>query len=623
MPHRLWLVLVALLTTITPPALGQAKKVDATGRRYALIVGVGEATVPGFDMNPLPDCLIDAENMDRVLSSNGYLCRTLTDERADRPTLDGVRKALKEMCDAAGESDLVIAYFSSHGGAPNGMPVVALADAFIEVAEVKRELAASRALVRIVFLDCCRVMAGFPTESSELRDIHIVLGCRPDEESQISPRGGSIFTEVLVEALRDCKAERVLDGRVELDEILYYLDAEVPRRAMEDWGVNQNPTRTVVDPRAINPVVAGCGRILAPGSLATVGVNAPVRPGPRNDLILSAGVVGRLRLGMPLREMLDSVGRPAWDIVLDEHGHGFAFYTGMPGPSDETVVAFEQGRVSRVETRKGIACESPFDADRSRARYSALANGLSREDLGRALLGEPPARVFEALGCPWNTLRLDETGAGAANYKEVPVPGGWLDVEFVGGVVSDFKPFSPVIVAEPFDVELARAEFWRLVGDGLPSDRLRGRPLEELLDAFGRPEVSYMSLAGPLQASLTYADVPEDGCRLDIPFSEGRATRVTLERRVPCLAGFDAERTREAFARISAGVADNALTPIFEGMKPEQVQAFIGCPAEATLLDETGFGIARYFDIPEAGDALFVIFRDQRAVEVSVRRRVR
>src|SRR6185369_9729210 len=128
--------------------------------------------------------------------------------------------------------------------------------------------------------------------------VHVVTACRPDETSLTGPRGLSVFTEAFVSGMTDCRADRYADGQVELDELLSFVVEEVPRLAHDiDENASQNPTRTVVDPRTVNPIVVSCSSTSIYDGLLPTAMQGPVQALPRDDLVLSGSIAGKIGIG--------------------------------------------------------------------------------------------------------------------------------------------------------------------------------------------------------------------------------------------------------------------------------------------------------------------------------------
>lgn len=422
----------------------------ASGTKYALVVGVGEASYNGVAQTPLQVCRFDATAMGRVLRDLGFDCTVMTDSPGGAsgggpaqtlsllptsPNVAGVTRRLEYMRDSAGPDDTLLVYMSSHGGVIDGKPSVILTDGGIEVAKIKEMLAASKALVRIVMLDCCRGDAGFSPLSMEARDVHTISACAPDELSQTGISGLSVFTEAFVDGVTDCRADRVHDGVIELDEIVHYVAQEVPRRAAPG-GKPQHPTRTVVDPKSINPVLGVCDAALASVPPETTAFAGPAVRIARNDWIYSSLLLQKATKGMTAEEVVAAMEREPSLRQLDAQGSGMMMFDDEPREGDALQVVFEAGKVSQVSTVFASMCEDEFDAAASRKAVLGLMGAEGLGALVKALEGKGVKEVIEAIGCPTAALVADTSADGSLRYLDVPRPTQMLVVVMTGGKAS-------------------------------------------------------------------------------------------------------------------------------------------------------------------------------------------
>lgn len=419
------------------PAKSPPKKIIASGHRYAVLVGVAEAA----GQVPLPFCLNDVTRLGEALTAGGYECTLLSERESKMPTHANALAAIRRMAARAGPTDQILVYMSTHGGAPDGVPLLALKDEPMTLREIKEAMAASPALVRVLILDACRDEKGFRTETAEIRDLHVILSCRPDEESANSPNGVSLFTEVLIEALTGCAADRIPDGQLELDEVLHYLDENVPARAnLYEPGSHQNPTRTVVDPRSLNPIFASCSPPDADNGPVTTAVEGSSTVSLANDLIISSALVGRITLMMTRADLEASMGEPALGFSDDyeQTGSDVVGYINEPQDGDILWVFFKDHQVMSVMVMGKGPCRGDFDLGKARAGFAELCDGRSVEDTSEAIVGTPMQTIYDLLGCPSGGLALQSgSGRGAAVYENVPRQGREVRVVYEpSGVIS-------------------------------------------------------------------------------------------------------------------------------------------------------------------------------------------
>lgn len=605
------------------------KRLIAKGRKYALIVGVGEAKPPGYHLEPLPGCIDDAHAVDKALKGSGYQTTVLTEKDAQAPKLANVTSNLKRICSGAADDDQIIVYFSTHGGAPGGVPALAMKDDLLPLRAIKAELAKSKAAVRIILLDACRDQDGFPTETSEFRDIHTILSCRPDEKSTFGPSGLSAFTEVLVEGLTDCKADRYKDGHLDLDEVLIYLDENVPDRALRGHpSQKQNPTRTVVDPRALNPILSTCSAPVAANEPVAVAVVAPVLSGSRNDLVIPAELVGRLTIGMPARQFLAGAGSKARPFTLNQTGRGSAVVMDIPDPGDEVHVEFVNGMISKVQKLHPVVCQGEPDLDRTRLGWELWTHNAADKDLTKVFGGMTPDKLFEALGCPPSgTLKLDTTGAGEVVYKDVPNDGNHVTFTFERGNVSYVSLTRVYCTEKNHDAARARLFLARVsegAHDNELSDKLRGMTMTQITDGMGCPTGGPLLMDESGKGSAVYPNFPMPGDITTFNFRDSKVIGVFIDRAVLCINGkFNVEAARKGFASLAEGQNDNHVNDAVRGKTPEELNKILGCPSAPTRLDGNGMGYAVYDNIPEDGDKFTILFHKRQAIGAQIDRRVK
>jgi hypothetical protein len=423
--------------TFNPDRKKPAKKaLEARGKRFAVCVGVGQASANGIVQDPLPMCINDATRLGEILAKAGYQAHVLTDDAVDasnKPSVANVMRTMDDVCAAAGHDDQIVLYFSTHGGideSRNNKPVLVLADGLIDLETIKQKAAGSSALVRIVMLDACRVEgSGFRTETNECRDVHVILACRPDQESNGGKLGLSIFTEALINGLTDCAADRIKDGRIELDELLYYIEDAMPALLERDWpGTVQNPTRTVVDPRAINPVMLVCPK---PADETTdedeanvVGVFEPTVSSLLNDLILTSGTAGRVTLGMTVAEVQAAMAEQMLGLEYgsDPNADDLAMYENYPKAGDSFYIFFKAGHVARVMVMEANPCNGTFDREEACRGVRRLTGGAEYDKWSDLFAGLSKDQVRALMGCPTEAIVGDAIrNESTWFYRKVPV----------------------------------------------------------------------------------------------------------------------------------------------------------------------------------------------------------
>lgn len=625
------------------------KRSVARGNRLALIVGVGESKI---GLTPLPACIQDAKRVDAVFKNLGYRTALHHDESAEHPpTLEAVTASLREVTGAAGQEDQVVVFFSCHGGISRNEPHVFLQDAPLSLRTIKKALAESKALVRVVLLDACRAERGFHTESSEFRDVHVVLSCRPDETSLVGPRGLSVFTEVLLEAFQDCRADRVLDGQLELDELLYYLDAEVPKRARQaESSHNQNPTRTVVDPRFNNPILGICrslGAALPAASSQPVAFREPVRPAGSNDAILPAGLVGRVRIGMSVEEFVRQ-NRPAQAGLagyVDQYGNGNADYDekylGVKGAS--VLVDFQRGAVSSIAYNKPLPIRTKPSLEQAEQGFKRLSSGLRHTELSAAWRGISAQRLAEELGPPDTRLlpggdSLSHDGGGSWLYtirgidsysEDDDQPN--LAVSFTSFLIDLVQVYKRYPSEQSLSREAAEAKarqgFAKLTQNrplALAGEMLKGISVDRILSEMKLPAGKWFSTDQFGDGSLSYDDVPKVHHTVDFEIKNFRVAEVTITISVPYVfkSEMNLDKARAGFHRLCAGKSPQQIESVFRGMSPQQIEANLGAsdPENEMFDSKEGTSTWRFFGVPRENEFLTFEFSHWKVSNVSWRR---
>ncbi len=446
-------------------------------RRRALLIGVGQASLRGIDQNPLPQCVIDAKTLAATLGPRGYQCEVIADGEKIEPTAARIRDEIAAASGLAREQDTLLVYISTHGDVLDGKSVVIGKDDAVEIDWIKRHMAASRAAVKILMLDCCRNDKGFERTATEVRDVHCIMACRPDQLSSVGQSGMSVFTEALVDGLVECRADRVPDGRIELDELMYFLERQVPVRAMAlDKSKKQNPTRTVVDPKAVTPIFAECTIL----DRLTFGPAAYENSPPteaRTDLALADLTFLQVQPGMTLDEVTKAIGG-TWTNApeLDAQGTGLGILEGKPSEKDALVVRFTDSKVALAQVLYTDLCKEPYDPLHVRAAIHRLVGESGQTNKPAApttdnpqpaapaptdtatfapgslaaltvpLKGLTPTQIIQKLGSP--DAALLPTGQfsdqrGELHYPNTPRPGQMLVIAIKGGIFDDVQLASP------------------------------------------------------------------------------------------------------------------------------------------------------------------------------------
>lgn len=209
-------------------------------------------------------------------------------------------------------------------------------------------------------------------------------------------------------------------------------------------GHKQRPTRTVVDPRAVNPVIATCSLLdqlqlnePAPNALGLTGVEGPVARGPYGDLIMPSDFGGIIKMGMTREEVakafaleIDKVEPPAAQgadiIIVDDR----------PFAGDTFYLSFTDAKVSNWFIMMRNPCVSGYSAPATRAMFLKLVNNDLTADLTPLLKGKSQGEMLALLGCPSQIFSNSINPASLVyEFADVPVEGMKLNVVLVKDVV--------------------------------------------------------------------------------------------------------------------------------------------------------------------------------------------
>ncbi len=234
------------------------------GSRWALLVGVNRYADAAI--SDLKVCASDVQAVYDLLTTNGYesdrVRLLLSPGEPNFPaTRIEILAALTSVAQAAGESDLLLFYFSGHGIDHDGqaylLPAdaryVAIADTAVNLNRVKQIIQESAARAKVIILDACHSGAqigkappGMTEEFvrhvfEEAEGIAILASCKQKQVSWEWPeRGQSVFTHYLLEGSRGT-ADFDEKGFVTVGDINRYVTDRVKTWAVQHSRV-QTPT---------------------------------------------------------------------------------------------------------------------------------------------------------------------------------------------------------------------------------------------------------------------------------------------------------------------------------------------------------------------------------------------
>ncbi len=256
---------------------GPADHPKAPGKRYALVIGVGNYPHTGTGtVPPLKFAARDADAIADVLAgSTGAQLEHMIVLRDAAATRLRILDALRTLRSQAAEEDAVVIFFSGHGttglgpdgqthyyliphdGRLDDLASTSLRDDVVE--ELAGQIPAKQV---VILLDACfsgragpmaRVKglsgpspaqhAGLFVEAAQGRVV--ISASRPDQPSVEDPvRKQGVFTSFLVEALAG-KADLDRDGRITVLEAFQYLSGKVTEYTRQQFHMDQQPVLEV------------------------------------------------------------------------------------------------------------------------------------------------------------------------------------------------------------------------------------------------------------------------------------------------------------------------------------------------------------------------------------------
>ncbi len=197
--------------------------------KKALIVGIND-----YPSSPLRGCVNDATSLAAILESNGdgspnFGVRTITSP-ASAITRPALREAIEQLF--AGDSEMVLLYFSGHGyiKSTGGYLVTTDAKKYDEGVSMDDVLSLanqSKARNKVIIFDCCHSGAmGTPTivgnNIAQLAEGMSVLTASRDSESALEVNGAGVFTSLLIDALKGGAAD--IRGNITPGSLYAYVD---------------------------------------------------------------------------------------------------------------------------------------------------------------------------------------------------------------------------------------------------------------------------------------------------------------------------------------------------------------------------------------------------------------
>ncbi|WBB72328.1 caspase family protein [Micromonospora sp. WMMD1128] len=443
--------------------------------RRALIIANEAYTDPHFAS--LPGAVADADSLREVLENAAI--GAFDDVRVSRNrTVHDIGRAVAVFFHKAKPDDLLLLHVSAHGlKDARGDLFFAARDSehdshliratALSAADIRHQMADSRAKQIVVLLDCCYSGAfahDARARGARATDLtvpfqargHVVITACAGTELSFERDGQGVFTRAVVEGLRTGRADRNGDGVIDTDELHQYVTDRVAEAR-----TRQRPTLSVYRKEGVIRV-AWAGR-----------VPPPPPPGRRPGLLarLAAVVTGR-RGSLPRRLVVPALA--LWALLCGAVGHA--------GPVGAAEAGCFQPPMVRVAT-------SATSLDSYREVADAFEQWSARQHRGCPLarLYLYPAAaddVRAGVGANWTP-----PGQPGHSYLEDvgPHPDLWLpesknDVDRLGQVDANLIEDTDEIAASPVVLGVPQAQV--AAGGAVDGDRRMGRTWSELFHRF-------------------------------------------------------------------------------------------------------------------------------------------
>jgi len=215
------------------------------GQKHALLIGVDEyedSSIPDLG-NPLHNIFALSEIL--VNPRVGEFSRKNV-EILSNPTYKTAKRAIFELFSKAQRDDLIVLYFSGHGFLQEQQLYLPLQDSekgyldleAISAHFIASQMSKSRAKKQVIILDCCHAGAFEPPPGLKPSVNAIILTASDKTEYAWENQDGrfSLFTQNLIEGLKEGKIDCDSSGQVTVEEIYRYI-----RRKLSHS--KQNPLR--------------------------------------------------------------------------------------------------------------------------------------------------------------------------------------------------------------------------------------------------------------------------------------------------------------------------------------------------------------------------------------------
>lgn len=191
-------------------------------RTYVLVTGVSDYRNGN---NPLSQTTKDAKEFGEVMKTQTKNVTLLTSKYA---THDGVLEKLRAICNRAGKQDRIIFFFSGHGG----KGCICAYDRNIQYSELFPILENSAAKEKICFIDVCHAGSSKVSLKDLNAEVLFFAACKDTEYSSENLfLGQGLFTNALLKALKEKKADANGDNKITVLELFNYVKNDVKKKS--------------------------------------------------------------------------------------------------------------------------------------------------------------------------------------------------------------------------------------------------------------------------------------------------------------------------------------------------------------------------------------------------------
>ncbi|PJJ40514.1 caspase family protein [Hallerella succinigenes] len=186
--------------------------------RKAVVIGVDHSSG-----NPLNSCILDAQEISKLLSKNADGSDNFEITELHDATVNEALNAVQELFQS--EADVALFYFSGHGGLYQSVGSLQMTDGPLMLKGLMESVLESNSQNRIVILDSCfsgDVGNILSNQSLLVPGVTFMSACKRNEVSKCVKGRCSLYTSCIVDALSGGAAD--LFGDVSLDSIHSYAD---------------------------------------------------------------------------------------------------------------------------------------------------------------------------------------------------------------------------------------------------------------------------------------------------------------------------------------------------------------------------------------------------------------